>query len=88
MRQDGLPHSGLCFCFFLLGLYLWHMGVPKLGVELVLKLLAYTLATAMPDPSHVCDLHHSSQQRCIINPLNMARDQTCILMDTTQVRYH
>ena len=33
----------------------------------------------------VCDLHHSSRQRLILNPLNESRDQTCILMDTSQV---
>ena len=30
-------------------------------------------------------LHHSSRQRRILNPLNKARDQTSILMDTSQV---
>ena len=40
------------------------MEVPGLGVESELQLLAYTkaTATAIADPSHVCDLHHSSQQ--------------------------
>ena len=28
------------FFFFFLGLHLWHMEVPKLGVELELQLLA------------------------------------------------
>ena len=34
----------------------------------------------------ICDLHHSSWQRWILNPLNEARDQTGVLMDTSQVR--
>ena len=38
-----------------------------------------TTATAMPVPSHVCDLHYSSQQQRIFNPLIEARDQTPIL---------
>ena len=29
-------------------------------------------ATAMSDPSHVCDLHHSSWQQWILNPLSEA----------------
>ena len=33
------------------------------------------------------DLHHSSQQHQILNPLSEARNQTCILMDTSQVCY-
>ena len=32
-----------------LGLRLWHVEVPRLGVELDLQLLAYTTATATPD---------------------------------------
>ena len=31
-------------------------------------------ATATPDPSHVCDLHHSSLQHQIPNPLSKAKD--------------
>ena len=31
------------------------MEVPRLGVELELKLPAYATATAMPDPSHIYD---------------------------------
>ena len=34
------------FFFFLNGPYLWHMEVPRLGVESELQLLAYTTATA------------------------------------------
>ena len=63
------------------------MEVLRLGVELELQLQAYTTATATWDPSHVCDLHHSSRQHWILNPLSEARDQTCILMDTSQVCY-
>ena len=76
------------FFFFLifLGPHLWHMEVPRLAVESELQLLAYT--TAMPDPSRVCQLYHSSQQHWILNPLNEARDRTHILMDTSQVCFH
>ena len=51
-----------------------YMEVPRLGVELKLQLLAYATDTAMWDLSHVCDLHHSSQQCQILNPLSEARD--------------
>ena len=37
---------------------------------------AYTTATAMPDPSHICNPHHSSRQRRILNPPSEARDRT------------
>ena len=39
----------------------------------------------MQDPSHIYDLHHSSRQHWILNTLSEARDQTRILMDTSQV---
>ena len=76
------------FFFVLLGLYLQHMEVPRLEVKLELRLPAYTTVTATWDPSHVCNLHHSSRQRQILNPLSKGRDQTHNLMDTSQVRYH
>ena len=54
------------------------MEVPRRGVKSELELPAYTTATAMRDLSRVCDLHHSSWQRCILNPLSEARDQTLV----------
>ena len=48
----------LFICF--LGLHPQHTEVPGLGVKSELYLPAYATATAMQDPSHVCDLHHSS----------------------------
>ena len=41
----------------------------------------------MPDPSHVCDLHYSSQQHWILNPPSVARDPTYVLKDASQIRY-
>ena len=57
------------FFFTFLGPHLWYMEVPSLGVESELQLPAYTTATAMWDPSHVCNLHHSSWQRRVRNHL-------------------
>ena len=72
-----------------LGPHLWHMDVPRLGVESELQLLAYTTATATatPDLSHICELHHSSRQCRILNPLSEAGDQTRILVDTGQIHF-
>ena len=58
------------------------------GVELELQPPAYATATATADLSHIFSLYHSSWQLQILNPLSKARDQTCILMDTSQVCYH
>ena len=38
--------------------------------------------------SHVFDLHHSSQQHCILNPLNEARDWTRLLMVPSWIHFH
>ena len=46
---------------------------------------AYTTATATPDLSCVCNLHYSSGQHGILNPLSEARDRTHVLMDTSWV---
>ena len=78
----------LFFCLFILGLHPWHMEVTRLGVELELQLMAYATAIAMPDLSHVCDLHHSSWQCWILNPLSKARDWTHVLMATSQICFY
>ena len=72
---DNLVYH-VCSYFFLffLELHLQHMEVPRLGVESKLQLPPYTTATAMQDLSHVCDLHYSSQQCQILNPLSKERD--------------
>ena len=66
------PH--LRFLFVFLGQHLMRMEVPRLGIESELQLRAYTTATETPDPSRACDLHHSSWQRQILNPMSEARD--------------
>ena len=65
------------------------MEVPRLGDPSELQLPACTTATATQEPSHVGDLHPSSQQhRRTLNPLNEARDQTHDLLDTCQICHH
>ena len=64
------------------------MEFPRLGVQSELQLPAYITAVATPDPSYICDLHHSLWQRWILNPLNKARDQTHILMVLSWIHFH
>ena len=65
----------LCFLFVcFLELHPQHMEVPRLGVKSQARYL-----------SCICNLHHSSQQHQNFNPLSEARDQTCILMGTSQI---
>ena len=58
------------------------MEVSWLEAESELQLLA----TATQNLSRVCDLHCSSRQHRILNPLSKARDRTRNLMDTSQLR--
>ena len=60
------------------------MEVPRLRAELELQLLAIATVTATSDLSHICNIHHSSRQRYLLNPLSKARDRTQILMDAGQ----
>ena len=64
--------GGRGFCLFL-ELCPQHMEVPRRGGQI--------RATA-------AELHHSSRQCWILNPLIEARDQTYILMDARQICFH
>ena len=77
-QSELLP---LDFFFFFKGPQVLSIEIPRLGVESELQLPAYVTATATPDLS----LHHNLQQRWILKALSSARDQTCILMDTSWV---
>ena len=74
------------FFFFSLGPHPWHVEVPRLGIKWELQLPAYTTATATRNLSHICELHCISRQHQIPKPLCKARNQICILMDTSQIR--
>ena len=76
----------VCFVFCFLGPHPQHMEILRLGLQSELQLPA--TATATQVPSRVCDLHHSSGQRWIPNPLGKVRDRTCILTDTSQIHFH
>jgi len=60
----GFAYTVLSF----LRLQLQHMEVPRLEAEWELQLQAYATVTAMPDLSHICELHCSSWQLAIPDP--------------------
>ena len=84
---SGFSGSILFFFFFFgfLGPCLLHMDILRLGGELELQLPAYTTATATQNPSCVCDIHHSSPQHQISNPLSEGRDRTWVLTDPSSL---
>ena len=92
------PHFFLSFFFLIffcvLRLHLQHMKILRLGIELKLQLPPYATATAVRDPSCVCDLHHRWQTSLrslthwILNPLSKARDQTHNLIVPSQIHFH
>ena len=67
-----------------LPILLCHHG---LGVQSELQLPAYATAATTPYPSHIWDLHRSSRQHRILNPLSEARDQTRNLMVPSWIRF-
>ena len=85
MKEFSFFFWGGVFLPFL-RLLLRHMEVPRLGVESELEPPAYARATATRDPSRVCNLHHSSGQRRIVNPLSKGRDRTRNLMAPSRIR--
>ena len=65
--------------FCILGPRMWHMVVPRLGVNSEMQLYSYAIATATQDPSCVCNL---------LKSLSEARHCSHILMDATWFHYH
>ena len=73
--------------FGFLGPHLKHREVSRLRVETEQQLPAYLTATAMPDPSCICNLLYSSWQCQIPNPLSEAKDRRLVLMDTIRIHF-
>ena len=74
--------------FFFFGLFAISRATPAAygGSQARGPIGAVARATAMWDPSHVCEPHHSSRQCRILNPLSKGRDRTRILMVPSRTR--
>ena len=73
-----------CFVFCFLDCTCGIQKFPGQGTNRSCSCQPTPWPQAMPDPSHICSLCCSLQQCEILNPLNEARDGTCILIDTSQ----
>ena len=62
--QPELPSPFYLFIYLFIFIFEWPhprcMDFPRLEIKSELQPLAYNTATATPDPSRLCDLHHSS----------------------------
>ena len=82
-KQKFLVSFSFFYFFFVIFLFMAMpaaYGGSQARVSSELLLPTYTRAPATPDPSHVCNLFHSSQQCWSLNPLSKARDRTWNLM--------
>ena len=70
---------------FLLKPAIMAYGISQARGRTELQLPTYARATAMRDPSCICNLHHSLWQCKMLNPLNEARNRTHIFMDTSWI---
>ena len=77
----------LLLFFFFRDAPIAYGGSQATGQNIELYLLAYATTTETQNPSYTCNLHHSSQQYRIFNPLSRARDWTHVLMDTSQIHF-
>ena len=66
--------------FFFLGLHLWHIEVPWLGVKLELQLPTYTTATATRDLSCICDLQPQLMAMPDPKPTEQGQESSWILV--------
>ena len=80
------PGAYVVFFFFLL----FRAAPAAYGgshTRVELQLPTYTTVTATPDLSHVCNLHHCSRPRWILNPLSEAGNRTHNLMVPSRIRF-
>ena len=76
--------GGGSFCLFGAASTVYRDSQARGPVGTVVTGLCHSHSTR--DPSRVCDLHHSSWQHRILNPVSKAREWTHILMDASRIR--
>ena len=84
-----LLFAGVLFLFCLFFAFQGHMAYeisqPRGPIRATVPSLCHSHSKHL---SHICDLHHSSWQCRILNPLCKARDQTHIPMDIRWTGFH
>ena len=77
-------HIYIFFSFSYYYIYIFFQARDQIGATAI----SLCTATATQDPSHVCNLHHSSRQCWMLNPLSEVRDQTYNLVVPSQIHFH
>ena len=75
------------FCLFRATPAAYGGSQAKGQIRAIAAGLHYNHCNARPELTSG-DLHHSSRQLRILNPLSEAGDQTCVLMDASQIHFH
>ena len=84
--SDVLFRKEIFFFFYhFLGPHLQHMEVSGLGIQLELKLLATDTKCRIRAMSTIYTTAHGNAR--FPSPLSEARDQTCILTDTSRIGF-
>ena len=81
VKWDKILFLFLYFVF--LGPLLWHMEAPRLGVQGSCS----CQPTPQPQQCQICDPHHSSWPRRILNPLSESRNCTSNFMVPSRIRF-
>ena len=74
---------GVLFCFVVFCLF--RAALTAYGGSQVRGRIWAVAAGLHHSHSHACNLHHSSRQHQILNPLSETTDRTWVLMDATQI---
>ena len=78
------------WCFFFFFACFWGWGAPEAYRSSQARGGIRALAARLhhSHSSLIFNLHQSSRQCRILNPLMEARDWTCVLVDPSQIRFH
>ena len=89
MRLFSFSIFSITFFFlFRAALVAYISSQTRGGIKAIAASLSTATSIATADLSCFCNLHHSSWQCWIVNPLSEVRDQICILRDTSLVPFH
>ena len=85
IKLGALKKIPIFFCLLVFCILSFFRAAPKAYGDSQARGLIGAVAAGLHQ-SCICDLHHSSWQHWILNPLREAKDGTCNLMVSSQIR--